>query len=255
MNAVWLIAHNTYREATRDRVLLGMTVAGVLALLGTQILQPLALGQGDRLTVDLGLTVISMLGLLAVLMVGTSLVAKEIERRTIFNLLSRPLPRPLYLVGKWAGLTAALWTVSAALGLALCGLLAVKGLGARMPSVAEAVYLASLELSVVTAIAVMCSALSTPVLSALYTLGFYCVGQWSGDLRQFAAGAPGTLGPMRRVVADVVPNLPVFNIRTLAAAGQTASAAHLGMASAYALLYIGCVLALAAAAFESRDFK
>jgi Cu-processing system permease protein len=255
MNAVWLIAHNTYREATRDRVLLGMCIAGVVALLATQILQPLALGQADRLTVDLGLTIISMLGLLAVLTVGTSLVAKEIERRTIFNLLSRPLPRPWYLVGKWAGLSAALWTVAGVLGLALCALLTLKGLGARTPSVMQAVYLASLELSVVTAIAVMCSALSTPVLSALYTLGFYCVGQWSGDLRQFAAGAPGTLGALLRGVADVVPNLPVFNIRTLAAAGHTASAAHIGLASAYAFFYIGCVLALAAAAFESRDFK
>ncbi len=255
MNAVWLIARNTYREATRDRVLLGMCVAGLVAMLATQILQPLALGQADRLTVDLGLTIISGLGLLAILMVGTSLVAKEIERRTIFNLLSRPLPRPWYLVGKWAGLSAALATVSMVLGAALCLLLAVKGLGARTPSVMQAVFLATLELSVVTAIAVMCSALSTPVLSALYTLGFYCVGQWSGDLRQFAGGAPGSLGPMLRAVADVVPNLPVFNIRTLAAAGHTAPMLHLGMATAYALLYIGCVLALAAAAFESRDFK
>jgi len=255
MNAVWLIARNTYREATRDRVLLGMTIAGVVAMLGTQILQPLALGQGDRLTVDLGLTIISMLGLLAVLMVGTSLVAKEIERRTIFNLLSRPLPRPLYLVGKWAGLSAALWTVSGLLGLALCALLTVKGLGARTPAVLEAVYLAGLELSVVTAIAVMCSALSTPVLSALYTLGFYCVGQWSGDLRQFATGAPGALGTLLRVIADLVPNLPVFNMRTLAAGGFTTAPLHLGLASGYAVLYIGCVLALAAAAFESRDFK
>lgn len=255
MNAAWLIAHNTYREATRDRVLLGMTVAGVVAMLATQVLNPLALGQGDRLTVDLGLSIISVLGLVAVLMVGTSLVAKEIERRTIFNLLARPLPRPWYLVGKWAGLTATLWSVAGLLGAALCGLLAVKGLASHAAAVVQAVYLAGLELSVVTALAVMCSALSTPVPSALYTLGFYCVGQWSYDLRQFAHDAPGALGPMLNVVADMVPNLPVFNMRSLAAAGTMTTFAHLAFASVYAVFYIGCVLALAAAAFESRDFK
>jgi ABC-type Na+ efflux pump permease subunit len=188
-------------------------------------------------------------------MVGTSLVAKEIERRTIFNLLARPLPRRWYLIGKWAGLTATLWSVSALLGLGLCGLLAVKGLASHTPAVGEAVYLAGLELSVVTAIAVMCSALSTPVPSALYTLGFYVVGQWSYDLRQFAHDAPGALGPTLRLVADVVPNLPVFNMRSLAAAGVTTSLPHLALATAYAAFYVGCVLALAAAAFESRDFK
>lgn len=250
-----LIAQNTYREATRDRVLLGMTVAGGVALLATQVLAPLALGEGQRLTVDLGLTTISLLGMLAVLMVGTNLVAKEIDRRTIFNLLSRPISRPAYLVGKWLGLTAALWTVAGVIGAVLWGVLALRGHAALGPAVLQAVYLAALELAVVTAIAVMCSALSTPVLSALYTLGFYCVGQWSYDLRTFARQFPDALGAVLGVVADLAPNLPLFNMRTLAAAGDLAPAFHLGLATAYALLYAGCVLALGAAAFQSRDFK
>ncbi|NOT32567.1 MAG: ABC transporter permease [Candidatus Eisenbacteria bacterium] len=251
----YLIARNTFREATRDRVLVGLCVAGAVAMLATLGLSPLALGEGQRLTVDLGLSVISVLGMLAVLMVGTSLVAKEIDRRTIYNLLSRPIARPVYLVGKWAGLTAALWTVAVVLGLVLCGLLAIGGSAHLAPAILQAVYMSGLELSVVTAIAVMCSALSTPVLSALYTLGFYCVGQWSYDLRGFAAQFPDALGVTLRVVADVVPNLPIFNIRTLAASGEVTSAFHLMIATGYAVLYVGCVLALGAAAFQSRDFK
>lgn len=250
-----LIARNTFREATRDRVLLGMTVAGGVAMLATQGLAPLALGEGLRLTVDLGLSTISALGLLAILMVGTSLVAKEIDRRTIYNLLSRPIARPTYLVGKWLGLTAALWAVSAALGVGLCAVLAMRGQATFAPAVLQAVYLAGLELAVITAIAVMCSALSTPVLSALYTLGFYCVGQWTYDLRTFAGQFPDALGTTVRVVADLAPNLPLFNMRALAAGGDPTSLFHLGLATGYALLYTGCVLALGAAAFHSRDFK
>ena len=73
-----LVAHNTFREATRDRVVAGVTLAGIGVLLLTQAAAPLALGEGSRLTMDLGLTAISIFGLLVVLLVGTSLVAKEV---------------------------------------------------------------------------------------------------------------------------------------------------------------------------------
>ena len=250
-----LIAHNTFREATRDRVVAGIVVAGLALLALTQVASPLALGEGGRLTVDLGLSGISILGLLVILLTGTSMVAKEVERRTIYNLLSRPITRPAYLVGKWAGLSAALWTVALLLGFALWGLLATRGMAGHGPAVLEGVYLAGLELTVVTALAVMFSALSTPVLSALYTLGFYVVGQWSYDLRLLAGKFPKGLGALLGTVANVVPNLPLFNMRTLAAGGHPTTPLHLVLATGYAAVYVACVLCLASAAFESKDFK
>ena len=250
-----LIAQNTFREAIRDRVLAGLVVAGLVLLVLTQVARPLAMGEGTRLTVDLGLTAITLLGMLAVLMVGTSLVAKEIERRTIFNLVSRPLPRPFYLVGKWLGLSSALWTVALALGTGLWLVVVVLGHAGHTLAIVEAVYMAGLELTLVTAIAVLFSSLSTPVLSSLYTLGAFLAGQWCDDLRAFAAKAPPALAAMLNGAANVVPNLTLFNMRALAANGEPTTPIHLGVATAYALLYCGCVLALAAAAFESRDFK
>jgi ABC-type transport system involved in multi-copper enzyme maturation permease subunit len=252
---VGVIARNTFREATRDRMLAGVLTAGVVVLLASQGLSPLALGEGHRLTVDLGLSAISFFGLLVVLMVGTSLVAKEIERRTIFNLLSRPIGRPTYLIGKWLGLSGALWVVAVVLALALWLVLAVRGHAANGPAVLEAAYLAGLELTVVTSLAVLFSALSTPVLSALYTLGFYCAGQWSYDLRAFAQFSPPPLGSVLGFAANALPNLPLFNMRTLASSGELTTPFHLGLATLYAVLYCGCVLCLASAAFESRDFK
>lgn len=254
MNAA-LIARNTFREAIRDRVLAGVIAAGAVLLLASLAARPLAMGEGTRLTVDLGLSAISFLGLLVVLMVGTSLVAKEIERRTIFNLLSRPIARPVYLVGKWAGLAGALWAVALSLGFVLWGLVAFAGHGRNVLPILEAVYLAGLELTVVTAIAVMFSALSTPVLSSLYTLGLFLAGQWADDLRRFAEHSPGAMRTALEVFANLVPNLSLFNMRSLAAVGEPTTALHLGVASGYALLYCACVLALGAAAFESRDFK
>ena len=127
--SVLLIAHNTFREAVRDRVLAGIVAGGLLLMALTRVASPLAMGEDLRLTVDFGLSTISWLGMVVILMVGSSLVAKEIDRRTIFNLLSRPLPRPVYLVGKWAGLCGALFSVAAVLGLALGLLVAALGHG------------------------------------------------------------------------------------------------------------------------------
>jgi len=187
--------------------------------------------------------------------VGTGLVAKEIERRTIFNLLSRPMTRPVYLVGKWAGLTGALVVVAAVLGATLAVLVTTLGHAGHAAAIAQAAYLAVLELALLTALAVLFSALSTPVLSALYTLGFFLAGQWCDDLRRFADALPDGLRVVLTLAADLLPNLPLFNMRSLAAAGETTTWLHLGLASGYAVLYCGGVLALAAAAFESRDFK
>ena len=250
-----LIAHSTFREAVRDRVLAGIVVAGLALLALTRVASPLAMGEDLRLTVDMGLSAITWLGLVVVLMVGASLVSKEIDRRTIFNLLSRPLPRSFYLVGKWAGLTAALWTVAVVLGSALALVVTMLGHGAWLPAIAQAVLMAGLELAVLCAIAVMFSALSTPVLSALYTLGLFLAGQWTDDLRRFALQAPGGLRVLLQGAADLLPNLSLFNMRSLASLGDCTTPAHLAVACGYAALYCGCILLLGAAAFESRDFK
>ncbi len=255
MTQALIIAHNTFREAVRDRMLAGLLVGGLVLLGLTRLGSGLAMGEDLRLTVDMGLTVISLLGLLVILMVGSSLVGKEIERRTVFNLLSRPMPRPLYLLGKWAGLSSALATVAVVLGAALSLLIAALGHANHIPAILQATYLAVLELALLTSLAVLFSALSTPVLSALYTFGFFLAGQWVDDLRTFAENLPAGVRDLLRLLADVLPNLPLFNMRSLAAAGEPTSLLHLGLATAYAALYIGCVLALAAAAFESRDFK
>ena len=251
----YVIAQNTFREATRDRVLAGIIAAGIVALIASTLLGPLALGEGVKLTVDLGLSAISVLGFLAVLMVGTSLVAKEVERRTVYNMLSRPISRHSYLIGKWGGLVAALWVMAVTLGVALCLVLVMRGSARHGPAVLEAVYLAGLELTVVTSIAVLFSALTTPVLSALYTLGLYAIGQWSYDLREFANQFPPIIGGIVTAAANVVPNLPMFNMRTLASAAETTTVMHLVLATLYALVYCTCTLALATVSFEERDFK
>jgi ABC-type transport system involved in multi-copper enzyme maturation permease subunit len=190
-----------------------------------------------------------------VLLVGTGLVSKEIDKRTIYHLLSRPISRPAYLVGKWAGLSATLWILTASIACGLVAMLAVRGHLEHAGPVLQAAYFAGLELTVVTAVAVLFSALSTPMLSALYTLGVFLVGSWTYDLRAFAGQFPTLFARACRIIADVMPNLPLFNVRTLAANAEWVSAPHVAIATAYAALVCACALCLASAAFEKRDFK
>ncbi len=141
------------------------------------------------------------------------------------------------------------------MGAALSVVLAARGHAEFVPAIVQASYLAALELAVVTACAVLFSAISTPVLSALYTVGFYLLGQWSYDVRELAVKLPPAVGGVLQVAANLVPNLPIFNMRTLAASAHTAPLAQIGIGTLYAAIYCGCALALATAAFETRDFK
>jgi hypothetical protein len=101
----------------------------------------------------------------------------------------------------------------------------------------------------------MFSAISTPVLSALYTIGLFLAGQWSYDLRAFADKFPPGIAAICNVTASLVPNLPLFNVRTLAASAETAHPLHVAIATAYALVYCACTICLATAALETRDLK
>src|SRR5262249_41787785 len=123
-----VIARNTVREVLRDRVWFVLLGFGFVLLAASRILTPLALGEGPRITVDLGLTAVSGLGLLVVAVVGANLVHPQIERRPVHVILARPISRATYLIGKWAGLTLAVWITGAITGVALVGVtLLVRG--------------------------------------------------------------------------------------------------------------------------------
>lgn len=252
---IGVIARNTVREVLRDRVWFVLLGFGFVLLAASRILTPLALGEGPRITVDLGLSAVGGLGLLVVAVVGASLVHQEIERRTVHVVLARPLSRATYLIGKWAGLTMAVWITGAITGVALVGVtLLVRG-GAAAQSVAEAVLLIELSFLPLTALAVLFSSLSTPLLSSLYTLTFYALGFWTADMRGFAHQLEPPLGLVLTAASYALPHLDLFSARLAVAHAELVPGAQIVLAAAYAVTYAGAVLAVAAVAFEGREFK
>lgn len=255
MSAILTVARGTFREALRDRVLFLVVAFGTGLLVLSRLLAPIALGESSRVTIDLGLSVLGMIGIVIVALVGTSLVHKEIERRTIHVVLSRPLSRAEFLIGKWAGLTATMGAAVCAMG----AVLIVLGLFLRGPVVigpiAQAVFLLALADAVLAALAVLFSSLSTPVLSVVYTLGLYAAGYWTNDLRDFATAMPGGLGVLVRGTSYVLPNLDLFNLRSQVAHLEVASTSHMVLALGYAACYAAATLSLAVVAFERRELK
>ena len=255
MNAILAVARGTFREAVRDRVLFLVLVFGGAVLVLSRVVSPIALGEGPRITVDLGLSALGLIGIAIVVLVGTQLVHKEIERRTIHVVLSRPLSRAQYLVGKWAGLAATMATAVAAMTL----ILVAVGASVRGPAIIgpiiQAAFMIACANAVLAALAVLFSSLSTPVLSVLYTLGLYATGFWTNDLRNFAAQVPGLAGDAMRLASYVIPNLELFNLRAQVAHAEGATLLHLALGVGYAATYSAAALSLAVVAFERRELK
>jgi Cu-processing system permease protein len=250
-----VIAANTFREVLRDRVWFVLLGFGLALLVASKALTPLALGEGPRLTVDLGLSALAGLGLLVVTVVGASLVHQEIERRTVHVILARPVSRTSYLLGKWAGFTVSLWVSGALMGAGLTAVAAwARGPQAVLPTV-QAVILLCLSFAVLTALAVLFSSLSTPLLSSLYTLSLYALGWWTADIRGFARALAEPLRAVLTVLSYALPNLELFDARLAVAHLEAVPAAQIGLAALYAAGYGAAVLGLAALAFRNREFK
>src|SRR5437762_4386308 len=182
------IALNTFRESVRDRVLYNL-VLFVLLLVGASVfLGELALSQEAKMIVDMGLSAMLVFGVLIAIFIGIGLVYKEIDKRTIYNLLAKPIHRHEFILGKYFGLCFTLLVNTAVMAVAVAAaLLYIKGgPDAIQLKIWPAAYLIFLELMVITAVALLFSSFSSPMLSALFTFSLFIIGSFSQDLKGLA---------------------------------------------------------------------
>ena len=249
------IALNTFREAVRDRILYTILVFAILLIGASVVLATLSIGQEGRIVKDLGLASSSLFGTFIAVFLGIGLVSKEIERRTLYTIVAKPIYRFQFLVGKYIGLTVTLLVTVGVMALLVAGLAwAVDG--HWTPGLLLAASLDFLALMIVTAVAILFSTFSTPTLSAMFTLAVFVIGRLSGDLRLFAEqfAGPG----LRQVLEGIyliLPDLSRFQIGPQVVHGFPISPTELLMAATYGLAYILVLLLVAIGIFECRDFK
>jgi len=252
--AISAIARNTFREAVRDRVLYLMLAFALLMILASRFLAMLTVGSETKIIKDLGLSAISVFGLLTAVFVGVSLVFKEIDKRTIYTMLATPVRRWQFVTGKYAGLLSVL-TLNAVVMFAVLTVV-LWTYGESPAPLVPAVALILVELSIVAAIAILLSSYTNPMLAALGTVAAYVAGHLSWSFELLARRIPeGSGRGLVRVLSWLVPNLDRLDLKALAVHGVPIPAGQVGYAVLYGLGYAIAVLVLACVVFERREFR
>ncbi|HEY6292968.1 MAG TPA: ABC transporter permease [Terriglobia bacterium] len=258
MSRVAAIAVHTFKECVREKVLYNLVVFALL-LTGAGILfGSISVGVNEILLVNLGLSAISVFGLMIAIFIGISLVWKEIERRTIYNVLSKPVARVEFILGKYLGLVLTLVVNTAIMtaGFYLALYWEKRRLGAEDLAPLEAIYFILLQLALVVGVALLFSTVSTPMLSAVFTFSLYVIGNLLSDLRGFGDQSGSALVRiLLHGLSVVLPDFGTFSAISQTAHGQLIPGFRLFANSLYALLYTTVLVSAAILVFEEREFR
>jgi ABC-type transport system involved in multi-copper enzyme maturation permease subunit len=262
------VAVNVFKESVRDKILYNLVVFAVLLISASYLIGELTAGQDVKIIKDLGLASISVFGLLIAIFIGIGLVWKEVEKRSIYTLLPKPMRRQEFLLGKYCGLALTLVINIAVMTAAFYAVLAYLqaetpanvreawASPATDPAMLKAIALIMIELLLVTAIALFFSTFSSPFLSAMLTLAVWVIGHFNEDLRDFGATIPSpAAAALARGLYYVVPNFAAFDVKLQAVHAQPIPLGYLALTSLYGMTYVAFVLLGGVIIFSKRDFK
>jgi ABC-type transport system involved in multi-copper enzyme maturation permease subunit len=282
---VLALALNTFREAVRDRILYLLLVVGLAAVAFSHFLGEISVGDSLHVIADTGLTAVSLLGVMISVFVGTGLIYKEIDKRTVYTILSKPVRRGEFILGKYLGLVLTVMTCMALLSVGFLvyfrvmagavelapgqepaskiGKLVFFLHGGRITwPLAAALLFSMIEVALIISVAVMFSSASTPILSAVLTTVVFAAGRLSHWIPDFMdhLGQTRTGGSAAQFVLQLLyyltPNLGLFDLRSAAvdAPADLPSAGDLGRIALYAAGYAAAMLLGATLIFRRRRF-
>jgi ABC-type transport system involved in multi-copper enzyme maturation permease subunit len=263
-----LVAVNVFRESVRDKVLYNLVAFALLLIAASFLIGQLTAGQDSKIIKDLGLAAISIFGVLISVLIGIGLVWKEVEKRSIYGVLSKPITRHEFILGKYFGLlltlavnlsvmTVAFYAVLAAMRLAgVEESEALAKMPAADPALLKAILLIGVELALLTAIALFFSTFSSPFLSAILTLALWVIGNLSADFKSVGSmlDSPAA-GWIASVLYYVLPNFAAFDVKAQVVAGIPVPAGTIALSGLYGLTYAAFVLVAAMTVFSRRDFR
>lgn len=251
------IAANTFREAVRDRVLYNLIAFALLMTGGAILVGQISIDIERLVVVNLGLTAVSLFGVVIAIFIGIGLVAKEIDKRTLYTVLSRPVRRWEFIVGKFFGLVGTLVVNALLMAVGVFAALFYVSRHFHRPDawVLVALYFIILEFLVVTSLALLFSSFSTPIMSAIFTFALFVIGSFAEDLRGFAAIAKGITHWLAVGAAYLVPNLSALNVISSVAHGEPVAGRLILYNTIYALVYAAMAISGAVLIFERRNLK
>jgi len=259
LGRVITIATNVFREVIRDRILYLVGLYAIVLFLAGRFLVDIAASTEDKMLMDLGLAAITIVGLVIAVFIGTGLVNKEIEKRTVYVLISKPVSRLEFILGKHLGLSAMLAVLITAMTVIYFVILEI--FLTRTPTPYASIILSSffqfIELSLITAVAILFGVFTSPLLATLLTFGVYLMGQASRDLLQLGAisESPG-FQRVTEIMYVLLPDLSRLNLKNQAIYGMELMPSGLELTASviYGLVYIALLLAIATFIFARRQF-
>jgi ABC-type transport system involved in multi-copper enzyme maturation permease subunit len=265
---IGLIAVSVFRDSVRDKVLYNLVAFALLMIGASYLIGQLTAGQDVKVIKDLGLAAITLFGLFIAVFIGIGLVSKEVDRRSIYSLLAKPIRRQELIAGKYAGLVLTLAVnvilMSAALYLVLGYMSVTESEALRKaweapatdPALLKAILLIFVELMLVTAIALFFSTFSSPLLAAAFTIGLVVAGQFDADLRSFQAIVHSRFaGELTHALYLVLPNMAIFDVKAQVVHALPVPPGYLAVATAYGLCYIAALLVASMVIFSRREFR
>jgi ABC-type transport system involved in multi-copper enzyme maturation permease subunit len=257
LGRIWVIAANVFRDIIRGRVFYLIALFAIAFLLTNSLVPEVAAGTEDQIVPDLGLALISLLGLVITIFVGTGLVNKELEKRTILVMMAKPISRAEFILGKHLGLTAVLAVLVAAMTLLYIAILGLYRIPVPVASILISALFQLLELSLIAAVAILFGVFTSSLLATLCTFAVYAMGHLSQDLVNLGTvSKSGSIQQMTQIAYLVLPDLSRLNLKNDAVYGLQVlpAAPELLGNGLYAVVYSGVVLAIATLIFSRRQF-
>jgi ABC-type transport system involved in multi-copper enzyme maturation permease subunit len=257
MSRVVHIAANTFREAVRDRVLYNLIAFALLLSVAAILVGQISIDIERLVVVNLGLTAVSLFGVVIAIFIGIGLVSKEMEKRTLYTVLSRPVRRWEFIVGKFLGLTGTLFvnTFFMAIGVFAALLYVSHKFQSSDAWILVALFFIVLQFLILCSLALLFSSFSSPLLSAVFAFSLFVIGSFAEDLRGFARMSHGLAQGLATAAAYLVPNFSALNVIGQVAHEQPISAHLIAYNTAYALAYSAMAICGAVLIFERRNLK
>ena len=260
MNRILAITRNTFREAVRNKILYSLLFFAILIIVSALAIGNLTLHEEVRTIRDLGLFGIDLFGVIIAIFVGVNLLYKELDLKTVYTILPKPIRRWEFVLGKWLGMLLTLAVQMSLMGVVLAATLAMEGARLDVPTF-KAIWLLFLNVMLVTSIAVFFSSFSSPFLSGFFSLGCFVVGRSVPEIQAIAAKMGGTAGSVLAGLCRVLPNLNLFypsgaivGAEEVTVHGQFVGSGYLLSTSLYGITYSLLVLGLAMLIVRKRDF-
>lgn len=255
MHRIWAIVENTYKEGLRQRILMLLILFSILVIIVSVFVGPFALGEAPKIIRDVGLAAASLFGILVVIIIGSTIIHSDIEKRTIYTVITKPVKRSEIIVGKFLGLL--LLTAMLVCAMAVIHQLVIYIFeGSFDPHLLIAIPFSLIEIMILLGILLLFSSFSTPALSAVMGIIFFIVGHASPDLKLFADQTKiATPKYLAYGFYYLLPNLENFNLRIDLVYRLPLHSDQIIFSICYGIIYTIFLLYLSVIVFEKREFK